>query len=412
MENGEARLRSADVAVPATIHDIIAARVDRLTDPLKRTLQGAAVIGRRFGVSLLSRVLETSGEQMIGQLGELHRLDFIFPAARDPEPMYSFKHALTQDVVYGGLLERRRRQYHAAAGARARGALRGAARRRGGAPRVSLRPQRRRPRRRSTTRSAPARRRRSGGRTPRRSRCSRARSSASRPCRTARPTGCGVSTPCSSSPRSSSRSAATPSTSRRSRRSARSSRPPPILRAGPPGTAGRASSTASPARAPRSPSPSAGRPSEIAEEAGLEELRAFAECCLTHVYVVSGELRAAIEAGERALAVFEARHNAWWACRTLFGLSMAANALGEWAAEPRVLSPGRRVRPGARTICDSRWSGSGEAARLTSSGVPSIRACSVARTRSPCHRSPSTNQAAASPASAGPAAMSPALITP
>ncbi len=60
VENGEARLRSADVAVPATIHDIIAARVDRLTNPLKRTLQGAAVIGRRSGVSLLSRVLGDS----------------------------------------------------------------------------------------------------------------------------------------------------------------------------------------------------------------------------------------------------------------------------------------------------------------------------------------------------------------
>ena len=117
MEGGEARLRSADVAVPATIHDIIAARVDRLTDPLKRTLQGAAVIGRRSGVSLLSRVLETPRRRRRSvELGELHRLDFIFPAAPDPEPMYSFKHALTQDVVYGGLLERRRRQYHVAAG--------------------------------------------------------------------------------------------------------------------------------------------------------------------------------------------------------------------------------------------------------------------------------------------------------
>src|SRR5262249_53543607 len=43
-------------------------------------------------------------------------LDFIFPSASDPELMYSFKHALTQDVVYTGLLERRRRLFHAAAG--------------------------------------------------------------------------------------------------------------------------------------------------------------------------------------------------------------------------------------------------------------------------------------------------------
>src|SRR5262249_58112020 len=54
VENGDARLRRVGVAIPATIHDIIAARVDRLTDMLKRTLQGAAVGGRRVGVSLLS----------------------------------------------------------------------------------------------------------------------------------------------------------------------------------------------------------------------------------------------------------------------------------------------------------------------------------------------------------------------
>src|SRR5262249_54473464 len=40
----------------------------------------------------------------------------VFPSAQDSELMYSFKHALTQDVVYAGVLERRRRQYHAAAG--------------------------------------------------------------------------------------------------------------------------------------------------------------------------------------------------------------------------------------------------------------------------------------------------------
>jgi len=114
--DGEARLSRADVTVPATIHDIIAARVDRLADGLKQTLQGAAVIGRRFGISLVSRVLNVAPSQVAGHLRELHGLDFVFPSAEEPEPMYSFKHALTQDVVYGGVLERRRRSYHTAAG--------------------------------------------------------------------------------------------------------------------------------------------------------------------------------------------------------------------------------------------------------------------------------------------------------
>src|SRR5437879_9153187 len=109
VEDGEARLGSPDVTVPATIHDIIAARVDRLAEPLKHTLQGAAVVGRRFGMSLLSRILEVVPDRVAGHLRELHSLDFVFPSAPEPELMYSFKHALTQDVVYAGVLERRRR---------------------------------------------------------------------------------------------------------------------------------------------------------------------------------------------------------------------------------------------------------------------------------------------------------------
>src|SRR5262249_18060663 len=116
LDGGEARLSRADVTVPPTIHDIIAARVDRLADALKQTLQGAAVVGRRFGVSLVSRVLELPSEEIAGNLRDLHGLDFVFPTAHEPELLYSFKHALTQDVVYAGVLERRRRTYHTAAG--------------------------------------------------------------------------------------------------------------------------------------------------------------------------------------------------------------------------------------------------------------------------------------------------------
>src|SRR3989475_10800819 len=116
VKDGEARLSRPDVTVPATIHDIIAARVDRLADPLKQTLQGAAVVGRHFGISLVSRVLQAVPDQVAGHLRDLHALDFVFPSAQEPELMYSFKHALTQDVVYTGVLERRRRHHHAAAG--------------------------------------------------------------------------------------------------------------------------------------------------------------------------------------------------------------------------------------------------------------------------------------------------------
>jgi tetratricopeptide (TPR) repeat protein len=48
------------------------------------------------------------------------------------------------------------------------------------------------------------------------------------------------------------------------------------------------------------------------------------------VYLAAGQLRASLEAGERALAWFAEQGNTWWACRALWALSPAANGLGEW----------------------------------------------------------------------------------
>jgi tetratricopeptide (TPR) repeat protein len=70
----------------------------------------------------------------------------------------------------------------------------------------------------------------------------------------------------------------------------------------------------------------------LAAAAGLNEIKAFAESCLAQIYVFTGRLREAIETGERALASFESLGNLWWACRTIWHLSPAAMALGEWNA--------------------------------------------------------------------------------
>ena len=69
----------------------------------------------------------------------------------------------------------------------------------------------------------------------------------------------------------------------------------------------------------------------IADASACEEIRAFAECVLAHIYPLAGEPRAGLAAGERALATFQARNNVWWACRTLWGLHTAALYLGEWS---------------------------------------------------------------------------------
>jgi len=74
---------------------------------------------------------------------------------------------------------------------------------------------------------------------------------------------------------------------------------------------------------------------KIASTAGLDDIHTFAESCLAQIYVVAGRLHDAIETGERALSSFEAQGNLWWAARTLWFLTVAANGLGAWEASVR-----------------------------------------------------------------------------
>jgi tetratricopeptide (TPR) repeat protein len=97
--------------VPSTIQDVIAARIDRLAEAPKRTLQLASVIGREFTRRLVDRLADIR-ERTEGLLGELTALELIHERRRFPELAYMFKHALTQDVAYASLLVQRRRELH------------------------------------------------------------------------------------------------------------------------------------------------------------------------------------------------------------------------------------------------------------------------------------------------------------
>ena len=131
----------AELAVPDTVQGVLMARVDRLPEAARRLLQTAAVLGREFSRPLLEAVWDEPGA-VDPHLAELKRLEFLYEQSGTAEPVYVFKHALTQDVAYDSLLVRRRRAHGGRAGAG--GALRRAHRRCGGNPGASLRPQRRR----------------------------------------------------------------------------------------------------------------------------------------------------------------------------------------------------------------------------------------------------------------------------
>jgi predicted ATPase len=107
--------RVSDVAIPGTINDLIAARIDRLDDAPKRTLQLASVIGREFTRRLVDRLAEVR-ERAGDLLRELASLELILERRLYPELAYMFKHALTQDVAYASLLVQRRRELHGLVG--------------------------------------------------------------------------------------------------------------------------------------------------------------------------------------------------------------------------------------------------------------------------------------------------------
>jgi class 3 adenylate cyclase len=100
-----------EIFVPDTIQDVIMARIDRLADAPKKTLQLASVIGREFTRRLVDRIADIRGrtEEF---LRELKAIELIYEKSLFPELAYMFKHALTHDVAYNSLLVQRRKELH------------------------------------------------------------------------------------------------------------------------------------------------------------------------------------------------------------------------------------------------------------------------------------------------------------
>ena len=101
-----------DLKIPPTVQGILAARIDRLSAESKDLLQALAVIGREFSLSLIRAVVPKSDDELSRMLNDLQLAEFIYeqPAVGDIE--YSFKHALTQEVAFGSVLNERRKELH------------------------------------------------------------------------------------------------------------------------------------------------------------------------------------------------------------------------------------------------------------------------------------------------------------
>jgi len=103
--------KPSEIEVPDTIQGIIAARMDRIEDNLKRIMQAASVIGREFAYRILQSIMGMS-EELKASLLNLQGLEFIYEKQLFPDLEYIFKHALTQEVAYSSLLLKRRKEIH------------------------------------------------------------------------------------------------------------------------------------------------------------------------------------------------------------------------------------------------------------------------------------------------------------
>jgi class 3 adenylate cyclase/tetratricopeptide (TPR) repeat protein len=112
---GEYRLTQSVqvIQVPATVQAVLAARIDRLSVEDKRLLQIASVVGKDVPVVLLQAIAELSDEALSAGLHRLQSAEFLYETGLFPDLEYAFKHALTHEVTYSGLLHDRRRSLHA-----------------------------------------------------------------------------------------------------------------------------------------------------------------------------------------------------------------------------------------------------------------------------------------------------------
>jgi class 3 adenylate cyclase/tetratricopeptide (TPR) repeat protein len=346
---GEAKGLRSDLMVPNTIHDVVMARIDRLANKTKQVLQTAAVIGREFSLPLLTAA-STSPGSIENQLSELSRLEFIDARLDTEGTTYVFRHALTQETAYGSLLERHRRICHGTVGHALEQLY--AERTDEVAEMLALHFGRSDEADKAVDYAILA-----AEKSQRRWANSEALTYFNDALR---------------------RLDAMPDTEANRLRHIDAV----IKQAETQFALGRQSehltaleniqdiveATDDPRRRETwhywtgflhslTGSPPAlaiehcREAAAIASAAGSDELDGHIAACAAQAYVVAGELRAAIEAGERALIVFEARDNLWWAGRTLWNLAQATIYLGEWEAS---LSYCRRALALGTTLNDLR----------------------------------------------------------
>jgi class 3 adenylate cyclase/tetratricopeptide (TPR) repeat protein len=108
----KAVLEAGETSIPASLHDSLMARLDRVPE-VKEIAQVAACIGREFAYPLLDAVAAKPQVELRTGLDKLAAAEIVFRRGVPPDARYIFKHALVQDAAYQSLLKSKRQQLHA-----------------------------------------------------------------------------------------------------------------------------------------------------------------------------------------------------------------------------------------------------------------------------------------------------------
>ena len=103
-----------ELALPATVQAVLAARIDRLPEREKRLLQQASVIGKTFSERVLTRICGLGDADLQEAIRVLRDAEFLYEESLYPHVEYAFKHPLTQEVADRSQLKERRAETHAA----------------------------------------------------------------------------------------------------------------------------------------------------------------------------------------------------------------------------------------------------------------------------------------------------------
>ena len=99
------------IAIPATLQDLLMARLDRLPS-IREVAQVGSILGREFAYEMLQAIASLEETALQAGLDQLVDAELLYQRGRRPRAKYIFKHALVQDAAYQSLLKKTRQYYH------------------------------------------------------------------------------------------------------------------------------------------------------------------------------------------------------------------------------------------------------------------------------------------------------------